>query len=187
MFEEYSNIGEDVMKTIIYGSQYGTTKEYAQELSKRTGIKAEEYGNIQDINQYDTIIYLGALYAGSVLGMKKTLNKIEECSNKKIIIATVGLADPKDKDNADTIRDRIKAQLSEDVYSHASIHFLRGGIDYSVLSFKHKTMMKFVYNRAKKLKEEERTAEVDAILETYGKKVSFIDFDSLNPIIDEIE
>ena len=87
------------MEIIIYGSQYGTTKQYAQELSKRTGIQAEEYGNIRDINQYDTIVYLGALYAGSVLGMKKTLNKLENCSNKKIIIATVGLADPNDNQN----------------------------------------------------------------------------------------
>ena len=91
------------MKIIIYGSKYGTTEQYAQELSKKTGIKSEEYTNVHDINQYETIIYLGALYAGNVLGMKKTLNKIEDCSNKKIIIATVGLADPNDKENTDGI------------------------------------------------------------------------------------
>ena len=175
------------MEIIIYGSQYGTTEQYALELSKRTAIKAEEYGNIQDINQYDTIIYIGALYAGSVLGMKKTLNKIDDCLGKKIIIATVGLADPNDNENRDTIRKRIKGQLSDDVYNNVTIYFLRGGIDYSLLNLKHKTMMAFIYRRAKKLKEDERNAEVKAILETYGKKVSFIDFDSLNPIINEIK
>ena len=174
------------MKIIIYGSQYGTTKQYAQELSKKTGIKAEEYVNIEDINQYGTIIYLGALYAGSVLGMKKTLNKISNPSNKKIIIATVGLADPTDEENINNIREGIKRQLSEDIYNQASIHFLRGGIDYSQLNLKHKTMMAFVHKRSKRLKEEEKTAEVKAILETYGKNVNFIDFDSLNPIILEI-
>lgn len=175
------------MKIIIYGSQYGTTKQYAQELSKKTGIKAEEYSKIEDINQYDTIIYLGALYAGSVLGMKKTLNKISDATNKKIIIATVGLADPNDKDNADAIRDGIKKQLPEDIYNQTTIHFLRGGIDYSTLNMKHKTMMAFVHRKAKRLSEDEKTAEVNAILETYGKKVSYIDFETLNPIIDEIE
>ena len=174
------------MKIIIYGSKYGTTEQYAQELSKKTGIKSEEYTNVHDINQYETIIYLGALYAGNVLGMKKTLNKIEDCSNKKIIIATVGLADPNDKENTDGIRENIKRQLSNDIFNHVSIYFLRGGIDYSLINFKHKTMMKFVYNKSKKLKEEEKTAEVKAILETYGKKVDYIDFNSLNPIIDEI-
>lgn len=175
------------MKIIIYGSQYGTTKQYAQELSKRTGIKAEEYSGIQDINQYDTIIYLGALYAGSVLGMKKTLNKISNPTNKKIIIATVGLADPNDVENRDNIRAGIERQLSEDIYNQASIHFLRGGIDYSLLNLKHKTMMAFVHKRLKGLKEEEKSAEAKAILETYGKKVYYMDFDALNPIIDEIQ
>lgn len=175
------------MKIIIYGSQYGTTEQYAQELSKRTGIKAEEYTDIQDINQYDTIIYIGALYAGSVLGMKKTLNKISNPANKKIIIATVGLADPNDKDNMDNIRAGIERQLSEDIFNQATIHFLRGGIDYSSLNLKHKTMMAFVHKRLKGLKEEEKNAEAKAILETYGKKVDYMDFDALNPIIDEIQ
>lgn len=175
------------MKIIIYGSQYGTTKQYAQELSEKTGIRAEKYNNIEDINQYRTIIYLGALYAGSVIGMKKTLNKIEDPSNKKIIIATVGLADPCDKENAENIMERIKGQLSNNIYNQAKIYLLRGGIDYSHLNFKHKTMMKFVYQRSKRLKEEEKTAEVKAILETYGKKVNYINFDTLNPIINEIK
>jgi menaquinone-dependent protoporphyrinogen IX oxidase len=175
------------MTIIIYGSKYGATKQYAHELSKKTGIKAEKYTDIQDINQYGTIIYLGALYAGSVLGMKKTLNKIEDCHNKKIIIATVGLADPTDKGNIERIREGIKRQLSNCIYNQANIYFLRGGIDYSLLNLKHKTMMAFAYKKSKRLKEEERTAEIKAIIETYGKKVDFIDFDKLNPIVDEIK
>lgn len=47
--------------------------------------------------------------------------------------------------------------------------------------------MVFVHKKAENLKEEEKTAEVKAILETYGKKVSYMDFDSLNPIIDELK
>lgn len=174
------------MKIIIYGSKYGTTKQYAEELSKRTNIKAEEYTNIQDINNYETIIYIGALYAGGVLGMKKTLNKLSNTTNKKIIIITVGLADPKDKNNTDSIREGIKRQISQDIYNQADIHFLRGGIDYSTLNLKHKTMMALLYRKAKGLKEEEKTAEVKAMIETYGKKVNFVDFNSLNPIIDAI-
>lgn len=174
------------MKIIIYGSKYGTTKQYAEELSKRTNIKAEEYTNIQDINNYEIIIYIGALYAGGVLGMKKTLNKLSNTTNKKIIIITVGLADPKDKNNTDSIREGIKRQISQDIYNQADIHFLRGGIDYSTLNLKHKTMMALLYRKAKGLKEEEKTAEVKAMIETYGKKVNFVDFNSLNPIIDAI-
>lgn len=45
------------MKIIIYGSQYGTTKQYAKELSKKTNIKAYSYENIKNIDKYETIIY----------------------------------------------------------------------------------------------------------------------------------
>lgn len=174
------------MKIIIYASQYGTTTQYAQELSKKTGIKAVDYHNIGDINSYDVIIYLGALYAGGILGMKKTFRKISDVANKKIIIATVGLANPSDKNNTDAIKDNIKRQVSQEVYSNAHIHFLRGGIDYSRLGLKHRTMMALLYKKAKRLKQEDKTAEVEALIETYGKKVNFIDFDTLNPIIDDI-
>jgi len=61
------------MKIIIYGSKYGTAKQYAMELSKKTNIKAESYKDIKNIDEYETIVYIGALYAGGVLGMTKTL------------------------------------------------------------------------------------------------------------------
>lgn len=49
---------------IIYASQYGATKKYAEELSKRTNIPVISFKNIKDINSYEQIIYLGGLYAG---------------------------------------------------------------------------------------------------------------------------
>lgn len=54
------------MKVITYGSQYDTTKKYADELGRRTGIEVKNFEDISDINIYDTIIYFGALYAGGV-------------------------------------------------------------------------------------------------------------------------
>ena len=41
---------------IIYGSKYGTTKKYAEELSKRIGIKAIPFEKVEDINAYDKIV-----------------------------------------------------------------------------------------------------------------------------------
>ena len=62
---------------ILYGSHYGTTKQYAEELSRRTNIEVSSFKTIKNINQYETIIYLGGLYAGGVLGMAKTLKKFK--------------------------------------------------------------------------------------------------------------
>lgn len=175
------------MKIIIYGSQYGTTKQYAMELSQKTNIKAESYEDIKNINEYETIIYIGALYAGGVLGMAKTLKKISNCENKKIIIVTVGLADPMNKENINNIENNMKRQLSNEIYEKASIYHLRGGIDYSKLNFLHKTMMKLLYKKVKGLPEEKKTAEDKAMLDTYNQKVNFVDFSKLENIISEIK
>ena len=173
---------------IIYGSHYGTTKQYAEELSKRTNIKAISFKKFnQQINDYDNIIYLGALYAGGVLGMSKTLKKLNNISNKKILIATVGLSDPTDEVNKNNIRNNIKNQIPKEVLEKAKIFHLRGGIDYSKLNFAHKTMMKLLYNAVKNLPNEKQTVEDRAMIETYNKKVNFIDFSSLDKIANETQ
>ncbi len=171
---------------IIYGSHYGTTKQYAEELSRRTNIEAVSFKDIKEINNYDKIIYLGGLYAGGVLGMSKTLKKLNKISNKTIILATIGLSDPTDEVNKNNIRNNIKNQIPKEVFEKAKIFHLRGGIDYSKLNFAHKTMMKLLYNAIKNLPEEKQTAEDRAMIETYNKKVDFIDFSSLDKIVSEI-
>ena len=173
---------------IIYASHYGATKQYADELSKKTNIKVISFKEVnQQINDYDNIIYLGGLYAGGVLGMSKTLKKLNDISSKNIIIATVGLSDPTDEVNKNNIRNNIKSHIPKEVFEKAKIFHLRGGIDYSKLNFAHKTMMKLLYNAVKNLPKEKQTAEDRAMIETYNKKVNFIDFSGLDEIINEIQ
>ncbi|MBI6108996.1 flavodoxin domain-containing protein [Clostridium perfringens] len=174
------------MNVIIYGSKYGTAKQYAEKLSEKTNIHSKSYEDIEDINSYETIIYIGGLYAGGVLGMAKTFKFLTNCKDKKIIIATVGLADPNDIENANAIKASIRRQLSNDIYTKAFIYHLRGGIDYSKLSFKHKTMMALLYKKVKSLPEKKKTAEIKAMMETYNKQVYFVDYTCLNKIIEII-
>ena len=171
---------------IIYGSCYGTTKKYAEELSRRLGCEAVSYENVSDINSYHSIIYMGGLYAGGVQGMKKTLKKLSDISDKTVCIVTVGLADPKNEENINNIRMKMKTQVSEELFNKAKIFHLRGGIDYAELSFLHKKMMGMVYKKAKSVPEEERNAELSAMIETYNKQVDFVDYDSLAPIVQSL-
>ena len=156
---------------IIYGSHYGTTKQYAKELSRRTNIEAISFENVKEINNYDKIIYLGGLYAGGVLGMTKTLKKLNKISNKTIILVTIGLSDPTDEKNINNIRNNIKSQIQKEIFEKAKIFHLRGGIDYSKLNFAHKTMMRLLYNAVKNVPQEKQTAENRAMIETYNKKI----------------
>ena len=174
------------MKIIIYGSQYGTTKRYAEELGKQSNIEVKNYEEMDDLDKYEVIIYFGALYASSVMGLKKTFRKLSSPKNKTIIIATVGLADPTDDENIQNIRNGIKKHLSPDIYETAHILHLKGGINYSNLKLTHKTMMAVAYRKTKNLPEEKKTAEIKAITETYNKNVDFTDFNRLNEIINLI-
>ena len=171
---------------IIYGSCYGTTKKYAEELSGRFGCEAVSYENVNDINAYQTIIYMGGLYAGGVQGMKKTLKKLSDISDKIICIVTVGLADPTDEKNIEHIRKNMKTQVSEELFNKAKIFHLRGGIDYSKLNFLHKKMMGLVYKKAVSVLVEDRDAELSAMIETYNKQADFVDFDSLDLIVQSL-
>lgn len=77
---------DDFMSAIIiYGSCYGTTKQYSKELERQTGIEAISYDEIHFLEDYDFIIYLGALYAGGVYGIKKTFSKFD-LKKKNLII-----------------------------------------------------------------------------------------------------
>ena len=170
------------MDIIIYGSKYGSAKKYAEELARRTGFELAPFQETGDINGYETIVYIGALYAGGEKKKKKTLGKLKNIAAKKIIIATVGLADPTDKENVENIRKSLVRQLSKEVFESARIFHLRGAIDYSRLNLKLKMMMALLVKKVKSLPPEKQNAETRAMLETYGKQVDFIDFESLRQI-----
>jgi menaquinone-dependent protoporphyrinogen IX oxidase len=169
------------MKTIIiYGSQYGTTKRYAEYLSEMTGIEAVAFKEAKDIDKYDRVIFMGALYAGSVLGLKKTVSKMSP--KQELVIVTVGLVDPNDPENIDYIRHSIKERIPADLYDETRILHLQGAIDYSHLSLKHRMMMAVIHSKLSKMPEEKLNTEAKTILATYGKKEDFVDFKSLEKL-----
>ena len=170
---------------IIYGSQYGSTKRYAEQLSKSTGFEAINYKEVKEVGEYQRIVYLGGLFAGGVMGLKKTVSKMS--SQQELVLATVGMTDPNEATYFEGIRKALKAQLPASFYDENKIFHLRGAIDYSQLGFKHRIMMKMFHSMMLKKPESELTADAKAMLETYGKQVDFVDYDGLKPIIEIIE
>lgn len=170
-------------RVIIYGSNYGASKKYAEELGRRMDLAAVSYKELRDVNAYTDIIYVGGLYAGGVCGMSKVLKKWKRDGEKRLCVITVGLADPNISENVENIRKCIRTQLPDELYRLAKFYHLRGGIDYTKLGGMHKMMMKFAYKKCKDIPEEQRGGEMDALVETYGQSVDFLDFTSLDPIV----
>ena len=172
---------------IIYGSQYGSTYRYAKQLSELTNIAAVCYKEAPDLSGMHTIIYMGGLYAGGVVGLAKTLRGFSIQDGQKLILVTVGLADPKESENRDNIHTSLQKQLSPELIERAKVFHLRGGINYQNLTFGHRMMMKLLYQSLHRTPLEKQTAENRALIETYGKQVDFTDFCALEPIIQEIQ
>ena len=171
-------------KIIIYGSQYGTTRRYAKKMSEMTGIPVMSYEEIKDLSQYDGIIHFGGLYAGGVKGLKNTIKALPQ--DASLMIVTVGLTDVSVKENTDHIKKSISQQVPQSVLARTKILHLRGGINYSQLSFMHKTMMSLLYKKARNLPEEKKSPEVRDMIDTYNQKVDFTDFSSLQQVIDAL-
>ena len=184
VWQNEKKVRDIVKKLIVYGSEYGTAKRYAEHLSQLVNAQAVSFDSMGSIEEYDTVIHDGALYAGGVRGLKNTLKAMR--GDAKLTIITVGLADVTDKQNINNIRNGIARQVPKELFERTRIFHLRGGIDYGRLGLKHKTMMTLLYNKAKKLPEEKKTAEVRAMIDTFNTKVDFVELSALEPIAEEI-
>ena len=173
--------GASVHTLITYGSQYGTAEYYARKFAECTSFPVCSYREVKSMTEYGRIIHFGALYAGGVLGLRQI---VEQLSQKaEFIIVTVGLADVQDAENIQNIRSAIRRQIPEDIFQNVQIFHLRGAIDYGKLNLKHRTMMALLYAKAKGLPEEKKNAETRAMIETYGKQVSFVSEEALDGLL----
>lgn len=167
---------------IVYGSHYGATRRYAQELSERTGLHACPLAEAGDLSGREALVYLGGMYAGGVLGLKQAVKRLDGRAPRRLLIATVGLADPREGENAKNLRAAVARALPEELLRRAKLYHLRGGIDYEKLTLPHRGMMRLAYERARRQPEAKRSAEDRAIIATYGKAVDMVDFAALEPL-----
>ncbi|MBP3580882.1 MAG: flavodoxin [Clostridia bacterium] len=78
---------------VIYKTKYGSTKTYAHWIAEELGCGAVNAKDIKidDLSQYDTVIYGGGLYAEIINGVTLITKNMEKLSGKKIIIYTTGI------------------------------------------------------------------------------------------------
>lgn len=65
-------------KLIVYGTQYGTTKRYAEKFSEIMDTPCISYEEVKALSNYDVVIHFGGLYAGGVKGLKTTIKALPE-------------------------------------------------------------------------------------------------------------
>lgn len=81
---------------VIYKSKYGATKTYANWIAEELSCDAVDAKTVkvEDLKDYDTIIYGGGLYAEVIAGVTLITKNFDKLKGKKIIVYTTGLTPP---------------------------------------------------------------------------------------------
>lgn len=178
---------------VIYRSQYGSTKQYAQWIQE--ALSADDFSSQcdcsdspekYDIKEYDLVIFGEGVYAGTFKTPEQLVPIMEKYPDKKYTFFIVGIADMEDRENTDKLYSDLAKAMGPAI-EKIKVFFLRGVLDYSKMNFKHKTMMWMLVNFLKRKPKEELPKDADKLISTYGGKVSFIDKNSIKPLIDYVK
>lgn len=166
---------------VIYQSHYGTTKQYAAWIAEALNADLMERASVkpEKLMDYDIVAYGGGLYAGGILGIELVTK--HPCP--KLIVFTVGLANPDLTDYSSILDKNLPAALRDSV----KVFHLRGGMDYQKLGLVHRGMMAAMKTLSIGRKPyEELTDEEKLFLDTYGDRMDFTDRKAIQPIVDWI-
>lgn len=148
------------MKTIvIYNSQTGFTKRYAEWIAEATGADCLELSAAKkkDLAAYDAIIFGGWACAGNISKLSWFKGNIDRWDGKKLIAFCVG-ASPIDNPEIDIA---LKRNLNESEHKKVKIFYCPGGLNYEKMSTPSKLMMKMF---VKKLKTQKNKTEAEQIM-----------------------
>lgn len=78
---------------VIYKSKYGSTKTYADWIGEELKCPVLDAKSVKvgDLEEYDTVIYGGGLYAEVINGVTLLTKNIEKLAGKKLVVYTTGI------------------------------------------------------------------------------------------------
>lgn len=78
---------------VVYKTKYGSTKSYAEWISQELDCKITDARDIteDELQNYDTIIYGGGLYAEVINGVSLITKNLDKLKDKKIAVYTTGI------------------------------------------------------------------------------------------------
>ena len=132
------------MKAIIYTSNTGFTRKYAQMLSEKLSLPAYNAGLGEDkksLSKSDDVIYMGWISANKIEGLKKAARRYNIRA-----VCPCGISE-----NADSIMKDLRAKNS--IADDMPVFYLRGGMDFSKLTGVQKKMLMVFGNVLKKTAE----------------------------------
>ncbi len=146
------------MKTIvIYNSQTGFTKRYAEWIAEAAGADCLALSDAKkkNLTSYDAIIFGGWACAGSISKINWFKSNMNKWTDKKLIVFCVG-GGPIDNPE---IEPALKQNFSESEQKKVSIFYCPGGFNYEKMSAPSWLMMKMFIKTLKAKKNKTETEQ----------------------------
>ena len=157
------------MKAIVYVTNTGSSKKYAEMLSEKTGIPAYDFKNSDEVTADTDVIFIGWVMAGAVQG----LNEAREKFGSLYAVCPVGMM-KSEKNDAEI---KQKNNITEPMF------FLQGDFHIDRLTGMYKMMMGMMMRMMKSKAKELDPEKGEKMLELFEKGVDFVSEDNLTDII----
>lgn len=169
---------------IIYKSKYGAAKEYARLLAEKIHCEAFEshHLNPNQINNFDTVILCGGVYASHISGISFLKKNFEKLKSKRIIIFAVG-ASP----YGDQMISELKHQNLKGTMNNIELFYGRGMWNEEALTFKDRLLCNMVKKMAEKKSLSSNESQESFLISIFGKKENWIDIKYLEPVLNYLE
>lgn len=134
---------------VVYSSQTGFTKKYAEWIAEELGCKAVSLNDEPrfDAEGFDVVVLGGWFHAGGLMGKKWLVRQRAAHPNTRFVVFAVG-ATPTEW--TDMVDEALTRELPSPDFDDVERFYLRGGFAYERLSTPNKLAMKLFFKMQEK-------------------------------------
>lgn len=172
------------MKTIvIYNSQTGFTRQYAQWIAEATNADCLALADAkkENMDAYEAIIFGGWACAGSISKLSWFKSNIDKWAGKKLIVFCVGASPLESPD----VEPALNRNFNEAELKKVSVFYCPGGLNYEKMHAPSKLAMKMLVKTLKAKKN--KTAEEQEMLKMISASYDISDRKYIEPILKCLE
>lgn len=169
------------MKTlVVYTSQTGFTRKYAQWIAERTGADLFHVKDVQKKDNsffggYEAIVFAGWLMAEKESKVNWFLDRVSGWKDKRLAVVAVGaspIGNPQ-------VEKALNAMLNDEQKAYIETFYCQGGLNYEKMNVAARLMMKAFANSLKNSKNEESRK----MGEIFGQSCDFSDQKYIEPVL----
>lgn len=164
---------------VLYKSSYGYTKIYAEMIAAELGCDIREVSDVpaDGLEDYDTVIYGGGLYAGNINGIARIKQDFDKLQTKNTVVWATGFCSGSPEEMQKVWKHNFPDYMLEKIHTF----YLRGGFDYQKLSVVHKLMMNGLKLKIKA--DKNRSEEDEQLLKAYDTPENHCDKENITELI----